>query len=145
MFFRVTILIFFLVFQAGEMKNFSHLAFSDEHVLVLGEEFQLKMGGTVAIPSENLKMMLKSIPSDSRCPEGAECIWAGQVKVLVHVEKDGQDLGDHTLALPMMPKNKSPEVIGGCIITLSKVEPYPKMGQKIEPSDYVASFVVTKA
>ncbi|MBI1870156.1 MAG: hypothetical protein HYS07_03080 [Chlamydiae bacterium] len=144
-FYGEVFLIFFFVFQFGTIISFSHQACCDEQVLVLGEPFQLKVGGTVAISSENLKVTLKGIPSDSRCPEGVECVWAGQVKVLVHLEKDGQDLGGHTLPFPIFPKSKSPEIVGGYSLQILKVDPYPKSGDKIELSEYQVDLVVKKA
>jgi len=50
--------------------------------------FKAKYGEVVK--KGNVSLKLDSILEDSRCPSDVECIWAGQVKLLVEVTKNGK-------------------------------------------------------
>jgi hypothetical protein len=41
-------------------------------------------------------LVLKEVVSDSRCPEGLNCIWAGEVTVVLSVYKDSKLVEDIT-------------------------------------------------
>ena len=44
----------------------------------LGEQFTLPIGQTVDIVGQNLSIKFDAVIGDSRCPVGAECVWAGE-------------------------------------------------------------------
>ena len=46
---------------------------------------------------KGFQLVLKAIPNDSRCPEGATCIWAGEVSAVVMVYKDSKLVDEKTL------------------------------------------------
>lgn len=79
------------------------------------------------------------VVSDSRCPADVTCVWAGEVKLAVHLEKK------------VMGENKSADVtfISGTIvnfqgssITLVDVQPQQKSKSSILDKDYVFTFKV---
>jgi hypothetical protein len=114
---------------------------SEEVKFALNEPFSLKIGQYAAIQSDNIKVTLVNVTEDSRCPNGVQCIWAGQVGVLVTVDKDGERLGDFKL---ISNQQNSTAVFGNYRIRLEKVEPYPIYGKKIEPENYLAEFIIYK-
>jgi len=110
----------------------------------LGNAFQLKIDQIAFIKSENIRIKFLKVTEDSRCPSDVVCIWAGQVGVLINVSKNGQDLGDLTLISGAGNKELATKSFDGYSANLMKVEPYPISTERIEPSDYVITLVVTK-
>jgi len=104
----------------------------------LGSPFQLGIGQTALISTENLTVKLLNL-SDSRCPSGVQCIWAGEVSATVRIAKDGRELATLNLTAGVVPK-----FTNGYAVTLNSVEPYPKSTQRILPSQYAATFTITK-
>lgn len=47
----------------------------------LGEEITLAPGERVQFSSEQLEVQFVAVTEDSRCPQDATCVWAGEVKV----------------------------------------------------------------
>lgn len=111
---------------------------------VLGEQFQLKLNQTVSIESENIMVRFVKVVEDSRCPADVVCVWEGQVKILVDVNRDQ----DHTNSFNLTSRageSFNIEVFDGYSMSLLKVEPYPESSKTIEPSEYIATLTVTKA
>ena len=54
----------------------------------LDEEFSLAIGQTAVIRGENLEIKFKEVLEDSRCPEGAVCVWEGRVRCLIKLVDD---------------------------------------------------------
>ena len=105
----------------------------------LNDEFQIKVGQEAFISSENIKIKFLDVTEDSRCPIDGQCVWGGQVTVLVNIEKDGQDLDDFSLTLSSLGRNNLPSKnFDGYVIELIKVEPQ-KTSQSAEPLDYIAT------
>ncbi len=73
-----------------------------------------------------------SVVEDSRCPVNANCVWAGTVKVSVHVENEMQ-AADEVLTLGQ------PTMVLGKTITLTEVRPQ-KTTAPIPFSDYRFTF-----
>lgn len=85
----------------------------------------------------------KKVVSDSRCPKGATCIWAGEVKVLVEFYEGG--------------KFKGEKIITGSNISISDffdikelnirkfvVTPYPEVNYKISQGEYAMELSVSE-
>ena len=73
---------------------------------------------------------------DSRCPQGAQCVWAGRVRIAtVWTYRDGETVRDIELELGV-PKSSGPYQV-----TLAEVSPtYRIMGD--DPQDYIFTFKV---
>jgi heat shock protein HslJ len=95
----------------------------------LGQQVELKPGQTVSINGESIELKFIEVISDSRCPEGAMCIWAGQVKCTVEITYLGS-VYQVTLTQP------DPGYAFEDYIISFNVLPYPKLGVDIESSDY---------
>lgn len=88
---------------------------------------------------------------DSRCPSDVQCIWAGHVAILVDVEiaSSGESLGRFKMTLLGNSESGTSTndqlSIGGYLVELVNVTPYPSSTTVIEPSDYAAIMIVSKA
>ena len=60
------------------------------------------------ILSEEFSFKIKEIVSDSRCPEGMNCVWAGEVELILSIYKDNVFYKDETLTINFknFPENK---------------------------------------
>lgn len=88
------------------------------------------------------QIVLKEVVSDSRCPEGVTCVWAGEASAIVSVYKDSKLVEDNTIVFSMknMEENKKwfskylPEKQRK--IKTIGVFPYPKQGVVVNKKDY---------
>ena len=106
----------------------------------LGRQFSLAINQTATISGENLKIKFLDITGESRCPTGATCIWAGEVRAEIEVG-DGSS-ANLTLVEPGH---------GGQISQTYKnyhfsfhVEPYPQLGKPTMKEDYRLILTVDK-
>jgi len=104
--------------------------------ITLGEQFQLKYGQTAIIPAAGLAVTFKDLGEDSRCPEGALCIWAGNARVVVRLANE-----EVSLNTTLEPREATS---AGYKVQLLKVDPYPKLDVQHDPAEYVITLVVTK-
>lgn len=80
------------------------------------------------------------IISDSRCPSDAECVWAGMVEVEVEVKT-----GNETRVLVLASASDNTALsVGGYLITLGEVTPYPSLQNPIEAGDYRITLTVIR-
>lgn len=107
----------------------------------LGQEFSLPVGKTVSIESESLTIKFVEVISDSRCPEGAECIWAGEAQCRLHFTLIGSP-AEMIIVQPGGVADAKDYFIQYRIDF--RLEPYPQEGQLIDPSDYRLVMTVTK-
>ncbi len=92
------------------------------------------------IEKNELQLILKSVTNDSRCPEGTNCIWAGDVTIEIQVVENLKILETKTMVI-------STKNLKGNIAWLSKfyptqkintiqVLPHPKSEVVINPKEY---------
>jgi hypothetical protein len=93
---------------------------------------------------------LKEVLSDSRCPEGVNCIWAGEIKVLVSVYLDKKFIKEETLTISGTNSQENRVWFAQYLpaykrnIKSINVVPNPKEGVKIKPKDYYIRITYTK-
>lgn len=91
---------------------------------------------------KGFQLVLKAVVSDSRCPEGVTCIWAGEVSSVVSVYKDSKWIEDTTLVFSMKNEEDNKKWFVNNLPEKQKkiksisVLPYPKEGSKINPEEY---------
>ena len=92
------------------------------------------------IKKKGTQLVLKSIVNDSRCPEGVNCIWAGEIEIVVSVYKNNNFVKDENILLsPKLYKENLAwfaEYYPSKKITEIGVLPYPKNGVVNYPKDY---------
>jgi hypothetical protein len=109
----------------------------------LNDFFELKMGNSALLPEAEMKLTLKAVPEDSRCPRFVNCIQEGQVKVGLIVAIDGKG---QPVELVRKPSDKGPNTatVGAYKVQLYEVMPYPESGKKINPEEYSVRLSVRK-
>jgi hypothetical protein len=90
----------------------------------------------------------KEVISDSRCPKGVTCVWAGEAKVLIQIFEKGKLLNEkqvviNSTTLDKIPLQFSP---GGGIysITAFMLFPYPSTASKKNTMDYTLEMQVSE-
>ncbi|RPH25937.1 MAG: hypothetical protein EHM93_19840 [Bacteroidales bacterium] len=84
----------------------------------------------------DLSIEVKKV-DDSRCPQGCQCVWAGEVRVNVNLTYSGNSFETY-LCLPSKPRVEFMD----CTVELKDVSPYPICDNQ-SPSDYSFTFVVS--
>jgi len=112
-----------------------------EKLIVLEQEFKLKIGESAKSKPEGLEVKFDSVADDSRCPRGVTCIWAGNAKVLLKVKKDAAKPADVELNT-----NTNPKTAGYLEyeLRLKELRPYPEADVTVKPSDYEVTLIVHK-
>ncbi|HWS99140.1 MAG TPA: hypothetical protein VN256_02635 [Pyrinomonadaceae bacterium] len=107
----------------------------------LDQEFEIRVGQWVTIEGERLRVTLSRVAEDSRCPEGVQCIWAGNAKVVLKLSKARRRASTLSLNTGVDPRQGS---YRGYEVRLVKLDPYPKENRPIRRRDYVATLVVSR-
>ena len=98
-------------------------------------EIVIGYGKTIEVKDQKVKVTFKSVAEDSRCPQGDQCIWAGNAGVVLSVARGSERPVDITLNTTKEPRDAS---YNGATIRLVDLRPHPKSGVTIKPSDYEA-------
>jgi len=98
----------------------------------LGQEFTLPIGQSVSVSGENMAIKFVEVVSDSRCPQGATCIWAGEASCQVEITTSGSTYRK-MLTQPGL-SGPSQTDFQGYEITFD-LQPYPQVGKEIENKD----------
>ena len=110
-------------------------------VVGLDEEFTLSVGQSATIRGGNLSIEFVEVVSDSRCPTGATCIWAGEASCLVKFT----DSGSTYRKVLTEPGSSSPPKAS---LTDYEIEftllPYPELGKETATKDYRLQLTVNK-
>jgi hypothetical protein len=107
----------------------------------LNDEFKIKIGQEVVVSGEKLRIEFNAVHSDSRCPTGVQCGWAGNAAIVIEVAKKNKKRAVAMLNTLLEPKEIQYKAYK---IKLLGVAPYPIYHQPIDPKDYEATLVVTK-
>lgn len=112
------------------MIEITSYAFADD-AIQLGVPFQIQFNQTATI--QDLQIKITNL-TDSRCPSDVTCVWQGQVKTLVDINKNNKNLGNFSLILN--DKNLQARYFDHYSIQIIKVVPYPISTKKTHLSDY---------
>lgn len=92
------------------------------------------------LKKKGTQLVLKNVVNDSRCPEGLNCIWAGEIEIVVSIYKNNVFVKDENILLsPKLHKENLAwfaEYYPSKKITEIGVLPYPKNGVVTYPKDY---------
>lgn len=106
-----------------------------------GQEFTLKLGQTIRVKGEGLRVKFASVVEDSRCPKGEQCIRQGSAKIRLEVmDGEGKPV---TLELNTEPGRQEAAHLG-YFVTLVALNPYPAINRQAAPEDYQATLLVDK-
>jgi len=101
---------------------------------VLGQEVTLPVGQTASIESEGLTIHFVGVDKDSRCPNFAKCVTAGEVQCNMRFTIAGSGADVVLSQLGGTASSGSDYFLNYSIAF--KVEPYPEIGKTIAPADY---------
>ena len=97
----------------------------------LNSAIKLSVNQSAVIESEDLKVTLVDV-NDSRCPEGAQCIWAGEAVAFLTVNNTAIQVSTmHTT-----------DTLGYQFSY--DLMPYPKLDKEVKLKDYVVKLNITK-
>jgi hypothetical protein len=106
-----------------------------------GQEFSLDIGQSASIAGDELDLRFLEVLNDSRCPEGAVCIWAGEATCLVEITYAGylyrEELTQPGLSEPFTTEFQEYEITFDLL-------PYPQEGEQIQNKDYRLQLLVNK-
>ena len=117
-------------------------AFLEETPVVpVDQEFGLKIGQTVAIQGALVLISFTAVTEDSRCPEGATCLFAGNSKIAIKLVA----LGSAQMSAELNTATGQKETAyRGYAVRLQSLSPYPRQNVETRKEDYVATLRVSK-
>ena len=130
------------VLVATFLLTFSSIAVpSKQKLITLNKQFTLKVGESGIARRERLNVEFVSVAEDSRCPKGVTCVWAGNARVLLKVNKGNSKPVDVELNTNIKARIFP---FFGYALQLEKLEPYPESSGPIRASDYEVTLSVHK-
>ncbi|EGV43819.1 hypothetical protein BZARG_2976 [Bizionia argentinensis JUB59] len=103
---------------------------------------KLQYQDMVTIGDYNLKF--SELISDSRCPNGVTCVWAGEVVIEVEIYKNNNLLTTETFNFPptnyTVQERKALSIEDKLTLYLYNVMPAPEVDKKIDTTDYYLQF-----
>ena len=61
----------------------------------------VKITQKICLKKTGYQLVLKAVISDSRCPEGVTCVWAGEASAVISVYKDSKLVDDKTIVFSL--------------------------------------------
>lgn len=103
----------------------------------LDQEFKIEYGQKVTLTKEAITIQFTQLLEDSRCPKGVDCIWAGNAKIQIRVNKTPFELNTHR-------SFKTEAIISNYKIKLVAISPYPEYQNPVAEKDYSVTLLITK-
>lgn len=101
------------------------------------KSFDLSYGKCVSTRNGMVSVCFDSVISESRCPDGAMCVWAGEAIARFRIRIDGDyktvDLSTYL---------KKDTLMHGYKFMFINLSPYPSIDKQIRPKDYTARIMV---
>ncbi len=111
----------------------------------VGEEFQLPLGAQAVVGGEgaaSLSIVFESVLEDSRCPQGEQCIRAGESRILMKITLGNSEA--RAVELGTQTDDSMEADVGEFRIRLVALRPIPRAAKPAEKKDYVASLLISK-
>ena len=110
--------------------------------VAVDREFKLKVDEVVNFPKKNLAIKFLRVEQDSRCPQGVQCFWPGQVKVALSLMQNEENLDEFILTkIPGQP-DAAVFSSNGYEIKLLEANPYPQKDSKSNFANYVINLKI---
>lgn len=107
----------------------------------LDKEFTISVGQSVSVKGEDLTITFVEVVSDSRCPTGATCIWAGEASSLIEIT-DSASTYRKVLTEPGSSSPTKADFTGYEV--MFNLLPYPVLGKETKAKDYLLKLIVSK-
>ncbi len=109
--------------------------------VTLEQPFILGFGQQASVKPDGLAIEFVKLLSESRCPEGAACVWPGEATIQLQVS----DVTSLARALELSTQDKKPRRIGDYTVELVDLEPHPALlARPLNPADYRATLLVKR-
>jgi hypothetical protein len=105
------------------------------------DSVSLRTGQQKRVGHGEIYVKFISVEEDSRCPENARCVWAGNAKIKVKIGFPGGTSKTVFMNTETGPKG---DQIGGWAVRLESLTPMPRNGRKTPQSRYMATFTVNR-
>jgi hypothetical protein len=105
------------------------------------ETISVKAGKQAVAKRSKLKIKFISVVEDSRCPNGAQCVWAGNAKIKVEISVPKGEKKTVEINTGTGPKG---DQVGGYAVTLDSLTPYPNANKPTDPKKYSAKFSIVR-
>jgi hypothetical protein len=103
--------------------------------------FELKVGESITVGDDGVRLTFEQVVSDSRCPSDVNCIQAGEAIVALRLERADVSVEQRVSTNPARATAR----LDGFEVTLLSLAPYPRTDLDIAPDDYVATLRVRAA
>ena len=100
----------------------------------------LAVGQSADVPGAALRLTFQAVTGDSRCPADVICIQGGDAVVHIEVQSSTGGSVDYDLHTG----NMKPVQHASVTIELVELTPYPFSSRPISPSEYRATFRITR-
>ena len=100
---------------------------------IIDQSFDLALGKTMQLKGSDFTLNFAEVTQDSRCPQGTNCIRAGEVVLTLN----GQSVTKE-------PRREVETMIGNYKVTVLSVSPYPKSGEQMDRTSYIVNMMVSK-
>jgi hypothetical protein len=120
--------------KTGNVKTFDNMEVTSQ--LSLDNSIIISNGDCAGNFQTHTYLCLDSILSDSRCPTGAMCFWAGEAVARLKFSASGEKPVFFTL------KPAGDTVINGYKFTLKSLLPYPTLEHHPEQDEYKVEMLV---
>ena len=107
----------------------------------LDKQFTISVGQSVSVKGEDLTISFVEVVSDSRCPTGATCIWAGEASSLIEIT-DSASTYRKVLTEPGSSSPTKADFTGYEV--MFNLLPYPVLGKETKTKDYLLQLIVSK-
>ena len=97
------------------------------------ESIELRPGQEKLLRGAGVRVRLVEVEEDSRCPEGVQCVWAGNVRVALLVKGPGRASRRVALNTALEPRELK---LNGRTVTISKVSPSRVVNHEIKARTY---------
>ena len=102
-------------------------------------QVKLRAGTYVRLPQLRSTVVFDSVTSDSRCPIGFECFWAGDGASRLRIYNDAGPAVTCTLHTTLLPQLITAD---GFTVQLKELDPFPRAGVTIDPPAYVVTLEI---
>jgi len=107
-----------------------------------GQPVVLRPGETAVSADGSWRIGFDTVTSDSRCPRGERCVWAGEATVSAWVQAG---TGPRRL-VELRSSGTGASAAGvGQALRLLRLEPYPVSGRQVAPGAYTATLLLAPA
>lgn len=112
--------------------------------VALGREFKIRYGQELTVKGQDLKVKFASLLDDSRCPEGVECFWEGDARILIGVSQAAVEEAHMELHTSRGGGDTEGRYQHYVVRLVALYPNRPRHVGNINHSDYVATLFVTK-